>query len=69
MKKLLLSGLALGAFIAPAVGADMPPYYKAAPAPVCAWCGWYIGVNAGYHWFNSGAVDTSTTLPSKAPAR
>ena len=66
MKKLLLSGLAFGAFIVPAIGADMAPYYKAAP-PLCAWCGWYIGVNAGYHWFNSGSVDTATTNLSAAP--
>ena len=66
MKKFLLSGLAFGAFIVPAIGADMAPYYKAAP-PLCAWCGWYIGVNAGYHWFDSGSVDTATTDLSAAP--
>jgi outer membrane immunogenic protein len=67
MKKFLLSGLAFGTFAMPAIAADMAPYYKAAPAPICAWCGWYVGVNAGYHWFNSGSVDTTTTNLSAIP--
>jgi outer membrane immunogenic protein len=67
MKKFLLSGLAFAALVAPAIGADMAPYFKSAPAPLCAWCGWYVGVNAGYHWLNSGTVDTTTTNLSSAP--
>jgi outer membrane immunogenic protein len=67
MKKVLLSGLAFAALIAPAMAADMAPYLKSAPAPICAWCGWYVGVNAGYHWLNSGTVDTTTTNLSSAP--
>jgi outer membrane immunogenic protein len=39
----------------------MAPYYKAVPAPICAWCGWYVGANAGYAWSNSDSVDTTTT--------
>jgi outer membrane immunogenic protein len=65
MKKLFLSGLALGALIAPATAADMAPYFKA-PAPVCVWCGFYAGANAGYAWSNSDAVNTVTTNVSSA---
>jgi outer membrane immunogenic protein len=60
MKKLLLSGLAFGALIMPAIGADLAPYYKA-PEPVCMWCGFYAGANAGYAWSSADAVDTVTT--------
>ena len=52
MKKLLIAGAALAALIGtPALAADMAaPVYKAPPpmAPVCVWCGWYIGLNAGW---------------------
>jgi outer membrane immunogenic protein len=61
MKKFFLSGLAFGALIAPVIAADMAPYYKAAPEPVCVWCGFYAGVNAGYAWSSSDSVDTVTT--------
>jgi outer membrane immunogenic protein len=57
MKKLLLSGIALIALAAPSMAADLAPYYKAPPvaAPVCIWCGWYIGATAG------GASTTADT--------
>src|ERR1700730_4212330 len=55
MKRLLLSGIALAALAiaAPASAADMPtrgPVYKAAPAPLFNWTGFYVGGNAGYSW-------------------
>jgi len=55
MKKILLSGVALAALIAaaPASAADMPnrgPVYKAAPAPVFNWTGFYFGGHVGYGW-------------------
>jgi hypothetical protein len=31
MKKFFLSGLALGALVVPAIGADVAPYYKEVP--------------------------------------
>lgn len=40
-----------------ALAADMPvkaPVYKAAPAPVYSWTGWYVGLNAG------AAIDDSS---------
>lgn len=33
---------------APALAADIP--LKAPPAPVCTWCGFYIGINGGGDW-------------------
>jgi len=54
MKKILLSGVALVALFAaaPASAADVPvrqqPYYKAAPAPVFNWTGFYFGGHVGY---------------------
>lgn len=53
MKKILLAGIAVAAFCAPAFAADMPvraPVYKAGPAPVFSWTGCYIGAHAGYGW-------------------
>jgi outer membrane immunogenic protein len=60
MKRIFLSGLALGALMAPAAAADMAPYFKA-PEPACVWCGWYIGANAGYAWSSSDPVNTVTS--------
>jgi outer membrane immunogenic protein len=52
MSKVTIGIVALAAMIGtPVLAADMalkappPP-----PAPVCFWCGWYVGVNAGYGW-------------------
>lgn len=57
MKKILLSGVAIAALFAaaPASAADVPvrqqqPYYKAAPAPVFNWTGFYFGGHIGYGW-------------------
>ncbi len=54
-KRLLLSGIALAALAiaAPASAADVPgrgPVYKAAPAPLFNWTGFYIGGHGGYGW-------------------
>jgi outer membrane immunogenic protein len=55
MKKILLSGVAIAALFAaaPASAADVPvrgPVYKAAPAPVFNWTGFYFGGHIGYGW-------------------
>lgn len=55
MKRLLLSIPALGALLAPAFAADLAPLYRAPPPSICIWCGWYIGVNAGYGWSSEQA--------------
>src|ERR1700749_3422706 len=56
MKKFLLTTAAFGMLALPAMAADMAPApiaYKAPiPVPVCIWCGWYVGVNAGGGWSN-----------------
>lgn len=55
MKKFLLSTVTFAALALPAMAADMAPapYYKApVPVPVCIWCGFYAGVNAGGGWSN-----------------
>jgi outer membrane immunogenic protein len=62
MKKILLSGVALVALFAaaPASAADVPvrgPVYKAAPAPVFNWSGFYFGGHVGYGWGDIGGVD------------
>jgi outer membrane immunogenic protein len=63
MKKFLIASTALAALIAtPALAADMalkappPP-----PAPVCIWCGWYVGGNAGGAWLQNDSVQTVGT--------
>jgi outer membrane immunogenic protein len=52
MKKILIASVATVALCsAAAFAADMPvraPVYKAAPAPMFDWTGWYAGANVGY---------------------
>jgi outer membrane immunogenic protein len=71
MKKLLSTTVAFGLLALPALAADLKPVYKAPPpVPVCAWCGFYVGANAGYTW-SSDSYDTSavgTSFNPVAPA-
>jgi outer membrane immunogenic protein len=61
MKKTCIGIAALAALItAPAFAADMP--LKAPPpppAPACTWCGWYVGLNAG--WVGSASNTITNT--------
>jgi outer membrane immunogenic protein len=58
VQRFLLAAAVFGAFIAPALGADMP--LKAPAPPPTPWSGWYVGLNAGYA--SSGAkVDTGSS--------
>jgi outer membrane immunogenic protein len=59
MKRILLTGLAFGAFIMPAMAADLAPYYKAPPPVAWSWTGLYIGANLG--WFGSTNDNLSNT--------
>jgi len=70
MKKLLVAGIAAAAFCgAPALAADMPvkgPVYKAAPAALYDWSGWYVGGNLGYGW---GQADWTWDIPGLGDLR
>jgi outer membrane immunogenic protein len=53
IRKLLLSAVGALALLGTANAADMPvkrPVYKAVPAPVFNWTGFYIGGHIGYGW-------------------
>jgi outer membrane immunogenic protein len=61
MKKLTiaLAALAAIALSAPANAADVPvrgPIYKAAPAPVFNWTGFYVGAHVGWGWEHTSGV-------------
>jgi outer membrane immunogenic protein len=68
MKKFLVTTAAFGMLALPAMAADMAPapmVYKApVPVPVCIWCGFYIGANAGYAWSEDNSVNTTGSLSS-----
>jgi outer membrane immunogenic protein len=58
MRKLFLTGSALGVLMVPAMAADLAPYYKAsAPPVVWSWTGVYIGANLGW----AGSSNTNLT--------
>ncbi len=61
MKKFAILGAVIAAlaFAAPANAADVPvrgPIYKAAPAPVFNWTGFYFGGHVGYGWSSTDFV-------------
>jgi outer membrane immunogenic protein len=63
MRKLLLTTAAFAALGLPAMAADLAPVYKApAPVPVCMWCGFYVGLNAGGTWSNDNSVAVNSGL-------
>jgi outer membrane immunogenic protein len=61
MKKILLSSVALLGLATGALAADLPSRRAPAPmiaaVPVFTWTGFYVGVNAGYGWNDSGDGD------------
>ena len=62
MRKLLLT-TAFGVLGLPAMAADLAPIYKApAPVPVCLWCGFYVGLNAGGTWGDDNSVAVNSGL-------
>jgi outer membrane immunogenic protein len=65
-RQLVLCAFAFGAFIAPAMSADLGAYYKAPPVPACFWCGWYVGGNVGGTWMEDTGVQTGSTPISAA---
>jgi outer membrane immunogenic protein len=53
MKRILLTTFALAALATNALAADIPARVTKAPAavvPICNWCGFYVGLNAGFAW-------------------
>jgi opacity protein-like surface antigen len=65
MKKIALAAAAVATFAGAASAADLP--VKAPPlaaAPPCVWCGFYVGVNAGYAWSESTSVNSISTVTS-----
>ncbi len=54
----LVVALASGSAFAADMPLKAPP--MAAPPP-CVWCGWYVGVNAGYAWSRDDAIDSNGT--------
>ena len=59
MRKLFLAAAAFGLLALPAMAADLAPVYKA-PPPVCIWCGFYVGLNAGGTWSNNDSVNVNS---------
>jgi outer membrane immunogenic protein len=58
-RHVILSALAFGALLGPALAADLAPV--APLPPPCLWCGWYVGVNAGGTWVQDTTVQTTGT--------
>jgi outer membrane immunogenic protein len=74
MKRFLLTTVALGVLAAPAIAADMAPapmpVYKAPiPVPVCIWCGWYVGLNAGGTFGGSNSTTVASSPGSPNPVQ
>jgi outer membrane immunogenic protein len=57
MRTILLTGLAFGASLMPAMAADVAPPYLP-PPPAWSWNGFYIGANVGW----AGSTDAVTNL-------
>ena len=69
MRKLLLTTAAFGVLGLPAMAADLAPIYKApAPVPVCMWCGFYVGLNAGGTWGDDNSVAVNSGLDARFSA-
>jgi outer membrane immunogenic protein len=63
MRKLLLTTAAFGVLALPAMAADLAPAYKAPAAiPVCMWCGFYVGLNAGGTFGNDNSVAVNSSV-------
>ena len=60
---LIASAALLAAFGGSAIAADLPVKAPPPPVPVCIWCGFYAGLNAGYDWSNSNAYSSSISNP------
>lgn len=59
MKKILLGCAAAVLSAGLAHAADMAPVYKAAPATMFNWSGFYAGVHGGYAWGENNVLDSA----------
>jgi outer membrane immunogenic protein len=59
MRKFFLTPAAFGLLAAPAMASGLAPVYKA-PPPVCIWCGFYVGLNAGGAWSDDNTVSVTS---------
>lgn len=70
LSRLLLASVSTAAFAGMAFAADLPshapPPVFTPPPPLYSWTGFYVGVNAGYHWGNSSFNFTSTDTDGPA---
>jgi outer membrane immunogenic protein len=58
---------ALGSVVAiPALAADLPVKAPPLPMPVCNWCGFYVGLNAGWVGAQNSLNTVSTPTPDAA---
>jgi outer membrane immunogenic protein len=67
MKRLLTTAAILASLSVPALGADLTPTptaFKAVPAAVFSWTGFYVGGNLGYGWAASGGVPIDPATPA-----
>jgi outer membrane immunogenic protein len=66
MQKYLVAGASLLAGVASAMAADMPvkaAAYKAPPAEIFTWTGFYVGVHGGGGWSSADAATVPQTVP------
>jgi outer membrane immunogenic protein len=72
LRRTLLASAGAIALTGAALAADLPsrapPPVYLPPPPVFTWTGLYIGINAGYTWSSSNAVDTDGTPIFANPA-
>ena len=72
LRRTLLASAGAIALTGAAIAADLPsrapPPVYLPPPPILSWTGLYIGINAGYTWSNSNAVDTDGTPIFANPA-
>lgn len=77
MKRILLAGIAAGAWSGCALAADLGPYTPPPPQPVYEpahergawnWQGLYLGANAGYGWGNDNAANYGGGAGSLSPS-
>jgi outer membrane immunogenic protein len=68
LRKLLIGAVGALSMMGMASAADLPvkgPVYKAVPAPVFNWTGFYVGGTVGYGWGSNRHLNTTTGVGSQ----